>query len=107
MITTPTGRVTRVMVGTTAAKASIVYMDGTHAITVRIEGLDQHKALAIFTAIERLLNGAYVFDGDDLAIIRDGMRVARSEISGLAPEAQSATNALGSLETALAHLGVA
>jgi hypothetical protein len=100
-------KATRVMVGANGSRHSAVYATPDGPITATITGISSKRAAALFVAVERLLNGAYVFDGDDLKVIRDGMRIARSEISGLAPAEQSATNALGSIETALAHLEVA
>ena len=97
-------KATRVMVGANGSRHSAVYATPGGPITARLEGVSSQRASALFTAIERLLNGAYVFDGDDLAIIRDGMRIARAEIGELAPEQQSATNAIGAIETALGHL---
>ena len=86
-------------------KSSAVIRDANGGtLTVTFTGLPASRAVALTNAVVRLLNGASVFDGADLGVIRDALWTARGETGYLAPEEQSATNALGALETALRHV---
>jgi hypothetical protein len=98
-------RAVSVMHASVGLKSSAVIRDadGTH-LAVTFTGFPQGRALALTNAIVRLLNGASVFDGADLGVIRDALWTARGEAGTLAPEAQPATNAIGAIETALGHL---
>ncbi len=102
---TTEARAVSVMHASVGLKSSAVIRDADGTmLAVTFQGFPQARALALTNAVVRLLNGASVFDGCDLAVIRDAMWTAKSEAGSLAPEQQSATNALGAIETALRHI---
>ena len=98
-------RAVRVVHASVGLKSSAVIRcpDGQHR-TLTFVDFPASQAVALTNAVVRLLNGASVFDGADLGVIRDALWTARGETGYLAPEEQSATNALGAIETALRHV---
>lgn len=79
------------------ATCEFVSASGQTAV-VTIRGLTGTKALAHLGAMERLLNGAMVFDGDDLRKIRESLDTARGLAGELAPEHTVATLAVAAIE---------
>lgn len=56
--------------------------DNGQMATVTIRGLTGTKAIAHLTAVERLLNGAIVVDGDDLLAMRGSVSNDASNAAG-------------------------
>jgi hypothetical protein len=93
-------RATRVMCTTVGDKAAAVYATPEGPKSVYLTGFSGPAALALLNAIERLLNGATIFDAGDLSNLREHMRIAHGTVAGQ-DISDGSTVALGAIERAM------